>query len=353
MSTTHAGHGHEVHEHVHDHPHDHHHDHDHGHGHDHTHGGGVIGWIATVMHWHGHDHEEEDLAGDPAFATNEGIRTVWIALAALGLTTVVQFIIVWLSGSVALLADTVHNLGDMLNSVPLLIAFYLARRVANRRYTYGYGRAEDVAGILIVFSILFSAGYIFWESLRKLVDPEPLDHLPWVAAAAIVGFLGNEAVAWFQIRTGHRIGSASLIADGLHARIDGLTSLVVLVAVAGSALGAPIVDPIVGVLIGVTILFIARDATVRIWHRLMDAVDPGLVDEIEHLVGHVPGVERVESVRARWVGHELHAEVQVELAGTPSLAEGQQTVASIRRTLLKGIRHLSVVTLEIVPARGS
>lgn len=343
------------HPHDHDHAggHDHSHDHGHDHGHSHSHGGGVFGWIATVMHWHGHEHVEEDLTGDPAFATNEGIRTVWIALGALAVTTALQFIIVWLSGSVALLADTVHNLGDMLNSVPLLIAFYLARRVANRRYTYGYGRAEDVAGILIVFSIVFSAGYIFWESFRKLVDPQPIEQLPWVAAAAIVGFLGNEAVAWFQIRAGERIGSASLIADGLHARIDGLTSLVVLVAVVGSALGFPIVDPIIGVLIGVTIVFIAKDATIRIWHRLMDAVDPALIDEIEHLTGHVAGVERVASVRARWVGHELHAEVQVELSGRASLAEGQQTVAEIRRSLLKDIRHLSVVTLETVPALGA
>jgi cation diffusion facilitator family transporter len=305
-----------------------------------------------VLHWHGHEHVEEDLTGDPAFATNEGIRTVWIALAALGVTTIIQFIIVWLSGSVALLADTVHNLGDMLNSVPLLIAFYLARRVANRRYTYGYGRAEDVAGVLIVFSIVFSAGYIFWESFRKLLDPEPLDALPWVAAAAIVGFLGNEAVAWFQIRAGNRIGSASLIADGLHARIDGLTSLVVLVAVAGSALGYPIVDPLVGVLIGVTIVFIAKDATIRIWHRLMDAVDPALVDEIEHLTGHVDGVEGVDTLRVRWVGHELHAEMAVVLSGAPTLEASQQTVAAVRQALLKGVRHLSVITVETVPARS-
>ena len=304
------------------------------------------------MHWHGHEHAEEDLTGDPAFATNEGIRTVWIALAALGVTTVLQFVIVWLSGSVALLADTVHNLGDMLNSVPLLIAFYLSRRVANRRYTYGYGRAEDVAGVLIVFSIVFSAGYIFWESFRKLLDPEPLEALPWVAAAAIVGFLGNEAVAWFQIRAGNRIGSASLIADGLHARIDGLTSLVVLVAVAGSALGYPIVDPIVGVLIGVTIVFIAKDATIRIWHRLMDAVDPGLVDEIEHLTGHVDGVARVDALRVRWVGHELHAEMALVLSGTPSLEESQRTVGEVRRALLAGIRHLSALTVETVPDRS-
>ena len=207
--------------------------------HGHSHGGGPLGWLAAIFHLHGHEHAEHDLSGDPAFATREGIRTIWIALGALALTTVLQILIVLASGSVALLADTVHNFGDMLNSIPLLVAFYLSRRMATRRYTYGYGRAEDVAGVVIVLSIVFSAGYILWESFGKLFDPEPIAQLPWVAAAAVIGFLGNEAVAWFQIRTGNRIGSASLVADGLHARIDGLTSLVVLIAVAGSVAGVP------------------------------------------------------------------------------------------------------------------
>jgi cation diffusion facilitator family transporter len=324
--------------------------HSHG-GHSHSHGGGPLGWLATVFHWHGHEHQEHDLTGDPAFATREGIRTVWIALGALGLTTVIQFIIVWLSGSVALLADTVHNLGDMLNSVPLLLAFYLARRTATRQYTYGFGRAEDVAGVVIVLSIVFSAGYIFWESFGKLLDPQPIQQLWWVAAAAIVGFIGNEAVALFQIRTGNKIGSASLVADGLHARIDGLTSLVVLVAVAGSALGFPIVDPIVGILIGVAILFIARDATTRVWHRLMDAVDPQIVDQIEQYASEIPGVDEVRAVRVRWVGHQLNSEIELALSGEPTAAEGQRIVAAVKKLLFDNVRHLEQVTAEIVPAQ--
>lgn len=340
----------EPHDHSHDHgpPHGHAHSHDHEHGH--SHGQGPLGWLATVFHWHGHDHQPVDAAGDPALATNEGIRTVWIALAALGLTTLLQVFIVVLSGSVALLADTVHNLGDALNSLPLLLAFYLARRPATRRYTYGFGRAEDAAGVVIVLSIVFSAGYILWESFRKLLDPQPLEHLPWVAAAAVIGFLGNEAVALFQIRTGRRIGSASLVADGLHARIDGLTSLVVLVAVAGSALGAPIVDPIVGLLIGVTILFIARDATLRVWHRLLDAVDPDIVDHIEQHAGEVTGVAQVVSTRVRWIGHTLHAELTVALEGAPSLHESREVVDAVRDGLVGHVQHLGVVTIEAVPA---
>ena len=316
--------------------------------HGHSHPGGPLGWLAAIFHLHGHEHEVHDLSGDPAFGTREGIRTIWIALGALALTTGLQVVIVIVSGSVALLADTVHNFGDMLNSIPLLIAFYLSRRVATRRYTYGFGRAEDVAGVVIVLSIVFSAGYILWESFGKLLDPEPIARLPWVAAAAVIGFLGNEAVALFQIRTGNRIGSASLVADGLHARIDGLTSLVVLVAVAGSALGFPIVDPIVGLLIGVAILFIARDATLRVWHRLMDAVDPQVVDQIEQYASEVSGVEEVASIRVRWLGHELQSEIGIALAEGRTMAEGQAIVSNVKRVLHERVRHLSLVTVEIV-----
>jgi cation diffusion facilitator family transporter len=352
------GHAHDhPHEHPHEHTHDHGHEHGHGHEHDHphghSHGSGPLGWVAAVLHWHGHEHDEHDLSGDPALATSEGIRTVWIALAALGVTTLLQILIVALSGSVALLADTVHNLGDFLNSVPLLIAFYLARRTATRRYTYGFGRAEDIAGIVIVLSIVFSAGYILWESLQKLVDPRPIEHLPWVAVAAVIGFVGNEAVALFQIRTGHRIGSASLVADGLHARIDGLTSLIVLVAVAGSALGFPIVDPIVGLVIGVAIVFIARDATKRIWYRLMDAVDPAVVDQIEQGASEVRGVEGVEQVRVRWVGHDLQGDVGIMVTDGLSLRDSQDIVRTVRKSLLRHVRHLTTVTIEVLPPDAS
>jgi cation diffusion facilitator family transporter len=320
--------------------------------HGHSHRGGPLGWLATIFHLHGHEHAEHDLSGDPAFGTREGIRTIWIALGALALTTVLQIGIVVISGSVALLADTVHNFGDMLNSLPLLVAFYLSRRMATRRYTYGYGRAEDVAGVVIVLSIVFSAAFILWESFGKLLDPEPIAQLPWVAAAAVIGFLGNEAVAWFQLRTGNRIGSAALVADGLHARIDGLTSLVVLFAVAGSALGFPIVDPIVGLLIGIAILFIARDASLRVWHRLMDAVDPQVVDQIEQYTSEVAGVDEVTSIRARWVGHQLQSEIGIVLSGEPTLPQGQVIVSAIKRALYDHVRHLALVTVELVPRAG-
>jgi cation diffusion facilitator family transporter len=316
--------------------------------HAHRHPSGPFGWLSALLHLHGHAHEEPDVSRDPAFATRDGIRTVWIALGALGITTALQIVIVLVSGSVALLADTVHNLGDALNSIPLLAAFYLARRPPTRRYTYGFGRAEDLAGIVIVISILFSAGYIFWESFGKLLDPQPIERAPWVAAAAIVGFLGNEAVAHFQVRTGRRIGSEALVADGLHARIDGLTSLVVLLAVAGSVLGYPIVDPLIGLVIGVAIILIARDAARRVWYRLMDAVDPAIVDRIEQHAGEIASVADVTWIRSRWIGHRLHAEVGVALAPGLSADAIRRAPGEVRAAIARFAPQVSAVIVEIV-----
>jgi cation diffusion facilitator family transporter len=329
------------------------HDHTHDAAHEHNHGQpkNILGWIAQIFHIGGHTHKHAPLNADAAFNSNEeGIRTVWLALLALGITSLLQIGIVALSGSVALLADTVHNIGDTLNSIPLLVAFYLARRVATRRFTYGFGRAEDVAGVLIVLSIAVSAGVVFWESIHKLFNPEPMQNIPWVALAAIIGFIGNEVVATLQIRVGRKIGSDAMIADGLHARIDGLTSLAVLIAAGGTLLGFPIVDPIIGLLIGVAILFITRDATVRIWYRLMDAVDPSLVNQMEHYASEVEGVEQVVQLRARWVGHQLFAELTVVIDEKVSLVESHRISEQIQAVLKQAIPYLSEIVIQVDPA---
>jgi cation diffusion facilitator family transporter len=357
------------HNHDHNHEHDHEHDHEHGYEHadghkhdhaagrdhaeghdhaegrDHSHGSGVWGWLNTIFHLHGHSHQRAALASDQAFAQNEqGIRTVWLALAALAITSVLQLFIVFASGSVALFADTVHNIGDALNSIPLLIAFYLARRVATRRYTYGYGRAEDVAGIFIVLSIAVSAGIVFWESFQKLLNPQPLESLGWVAAAAIIGFLGNETVAWLQIRKGREIGSAALVADGLHARTDGLTSLAVLVAAGGSWLGFPIIDPIIGLMIGVAILFITKDAVVTMWYRLMDAIEPEYLADAERVIVAQAGVKELRRLRMRWMGHRIAA-VDPQL---PTV-ESHHIAEHLRHNLFHEVPYLAEVTVHVDP----
>lgn len=340
----------EGHDHDHDHQHPHPHDHAHDDGHHHHHGSGLWGWISTIFHLHGHSHQHDALASDQAFLDNqEGIRTVWLALAALTITSLLQIVIVTWSGSVALLADTIHNIGDGLNSVPLLIAFYLARRVATRRYTYGFGKAEDVAGIFIVLSIAVSAGVVFYESIQKLINPEPMSNLGWVAAAAIIGFLGNEAVALLQIRTGRKIGSAALVADGLHARTDGLTSLAVLLAAGGTWLGFPIVDPIIGILIGIAILFITRDAIVTMWYRLMDAIEPEYMDQAEAVISGQPGVEALCRLRMRWMGHRLQAEVTIAVDPHLTTLESHHVAEQVRHDLFHAFPTLSEVIVHVDP----
>ena len=331
------------------HPHTHDHDGEH-----HHHPEGIIGTIGAILHLpgfgHDHDHGYTELAADSALHDNElGIRTVWLALVALGITTVLQIVIYLSSGSVALLADTVHNLGDALNSIPLLIAFYLVRRAATRRYTYGFGRAEDVAGILIVVSIAFSAGYILWESFQKLIDPQPLTNLPWLAAAALIGFVGNELVAVMQIRVGKKIGSDAMIADGQHARVDGLTSLAVLIAVFGTLIGLPILDPIVGIIIAIAIIGITWNAVKSVWYRLMDAVDPAIINRMEHFTSEVEGVEQIDSLRARWVGHRLYADMTIVVEDQLSFVEIHSITEKIRSVLRQALPHLDDVTIHVAP----
>jgi cation diffusion facilitator family transporter len=287
---------------------------------------------------------------DVALESSErGIWALQISLLVLGATALFQFVIVLISGSVGLLADTIHNAGDALTAVPLWIAFVVGRRAATRRYTYGYGRAEDVAGVFIVALIFVSALIAAYESIQKLLHPRPLSNIGWVMAAAIVGFLGNEAVAQFRIRVGRDIGSAALIADGQHARVDGFTSLAVLIGALGMLLGFPLADPIVGLLITVTILFIVKDTARTMWRRLMDAVEPEVVDGIEHAAAPVPGVEDVHDVRVRWLGHKLGAELHVTVDETLSTRESHAIAEEVRHRLFHALPRLRIITVHVDP----
>ena len=332
------------------HSHGHHH---HDDAHHHHHSNNILVKIAMALHLPGftHDHSHADLAADRAFLDNQlAVRTVWIALAALGLTTALQIVIYIASNSVALLADTVHNLGDALNSIPLLFAFYIARRAANRRYTYGYGRLEDIAGVFIVISIGFSAAYILYESVQRLLNPLPLENLEWIALAALVGFVGNELVALMQIRVGRRIGSDAMIADGQHALIDGLTSLAVLIAVIGTLIGLPILDPIVGVVIALAIVGITWNAIKAVWYRMMDAVDPHLVEHVEDHARGVAGVEEVLTLRLRWVGHRMYGVIKVAVPADTSLAASQAIAQAVQHEAGHVIPQLTELTVQIVTA---
>ncbi|MDE2857816.1 MAG: cation diffusion facilitator family transporter [Chloroflexota bacterium] len=334
------------------HSHGQHHHHDHSH--DHHHRSNPLAKVAQALHLPGftHDHSHADLAGDAAFLDNQlAIRTVWIALIALGLTTVLQVVIYAASGSVALLADTVHNLGDALNSAPLLFAFYIARRAANKRYTYGYGRLEDIAGVFIVISIGFSAAYILYESIQRLFNPRELENLEWIALASLAGFAGNELVALMQIRVGRRIGSDAMVADGQHARIDGLTSLAVLIAVFGTLIGLPILDPIVGIVIAFAIVGITWNAIKAIWYRMMDAVDPHIVEHVEAHVLDLEGVVAIETLRLRWVGHRMYGVMKVAVPADTTLEASAEIVRAVQHEARRVIPQLEELTVQVNAAR--
>lgn len=308
--------------------------------------------VASVLSFgHSHEHHSHEHHGgqDEALETEEGIRALKISLAALLATALFQAVIVALSGSVALLADTIHNFSDALTALPLWVAFALSRRAANRSYTYGYGRAEDLAGLFIVATISLSALVAGYQSVTRLIQGSEISNVGWVAAAAIVGFAGNELVARFRISVGRRMGSAALVADGQHARTDGFTSLAVLGGAVGVWLGFPILDPLVGLGITAAILFIVKDSALAIWRRMMDAVEPEIVDDIEKAIAGVHGVEGVESVRARWIGHRLHSEVALRVDGGASVAEVSRIKSNSLAAARDSIPKLSRLTVETLP----
>ncbi|WP_433331545.1 cation diffusion facilitator family transporter [Spirillospora sp. CA-294931] len=274
-------------------------------------------------------------------ASAEGMRALWISLVGLGITTVVQAFVVAYSGSVALLGDTLHNAADALTAVPLAIAFLVGRRPPTRRYTYGYGRAEDLAGIVIVLTIAASSVAAGYAAVQRLAEPQPVRHLAAVAVAALVGFAGNELVARYRIRVGRRIGSAALVADGLHARTDGFTSLAVLLGVGGVALGLPWADPVVGLLITLAILLVLRQAAREVWRRLMDAVDPALVDTMEEVLAGTPGVLAIGEARLRWVGHSLRAECAIVVDSRATVVQAHRIAVDAEHNLLHALPRLA------------
>ena len=301
---------------------------------------------------HPHSHDAADKVDAAMEASGEGMRVLWVSASILAATALLQAVVVAMSGSVALLGDTLHNAIDALSVVPLAIAFVAGRRPPTRRYTYGYGRAEDLAGVVIVMLIAVSAAATTWVAASRLTHPHRVSGLGAVAVAAVVGFAGNELVARYRVNAGRRIGSAALVADGLHARTDGLASLAVLLGVGGSALGWQWADPVVGLLITLAILAVLRQAAVQIWHRLMDAVDPGLLDRAEQALSGTPGVLGTGQLRLRWVGHELHAECEVIVDAGASVVEAHQVAVAAEHALRHAVPHLRMALVHADPQPG-
>jgi cation diffusion facilitator family transporter len=336
--------------------HDHGHAHD-GHAHSHDHAGHGHGDHSHAdPKPHGHSHELEDHGHthgviDPTIAsTSRGIWAVKWSFIILMATTAMQIVVFYFSGSIALLADTVHNFGDASTAIPLWIAFLFARRAASRRFNYGLNRVEDIAGVAIVGLILFSALYAGYASIERLINPQPLAYLGYVAAAGVIGFLGNEAVAIFRIRVGRQINSAALIADGYHARVDGFTSLAVVLGAFGVWAGFPLADPVIGLLITLAIFGIVWQSARAVFTRMLDGVEPEVLDEIEHTAGHVPGIVRVREAKARWLGHRLRAEVDIEVDPALPVGEADTLVAAFERELHDHLPALQAVHVRTWPA---
>ncbi len=212
---------------------------------------------------------------------------------------------------------------------------------------------EDLAGVAIVLTILFSAIVAGYESIDRFFHPQTVTYLWAVITASVIGFLGNEAVAQFRIKVGKEIGSAALVADGHHARVDGLTSLAVLFGAVGVWLGYPLADPIVGLLITAAIFRIVWESGKSIFIRLLDGVDPEVIDEIKHAVNHTPGVCDIAEVRVRWLGHRLHAELNIAVSPELSVEEGHKIATEARHQLLHHLRYLSNATIHIDPVNAS
>ena len=304
----------------------------------------------------GEEHSYSHVHGvvDPELiSTDKGLYAVKWAFAGLMITALFQILVVWVSGSVALLADTIHNFGDAATAIPLGFAFLLSRKKPNKSFTYGYGRAEDLAGLLIVFLIFLSAAVAAYESVSRLLSPQPVNFLWAVAAASIIGFLGNELVAKFRIRVGKEIGSAALVADGYHARADGFTSLAVLFGALGVWLGYPLADPIIGLLITVAILRIVWGAGKSVFSRMLDGVDPQIVDDIKQVVSQVKDVRDITEVRVRWLGHRLYAEVNIAVESGLSVKEGHEIAVNVRHRMLHGLNYLSNAVVHVDPLGAS
>ncbi|TIL73323.1 MAG: cation transporter [Mesorhizobium sp.] len=322
-------------------------------------GARILDWFGFgprdhAAHGHGHhDHvsgsHSHGVIDATIATTDRGIWAIKWSFVILAITAAMQMVVVALSGSVALLADTVHNIGDATTAIPLWIAFLLARRKPSPTFTYGLGRVEDLAGIIIVGIILFSAIVAWYQAIDRLINPRLVTHLGWLAAAGIVGFLGNEAVAVFRIRVGREINSAALIADGYHARTDGLTSLAVVLGAFGVWLGFALADPIVGLLITLAIFGIVWQSARSVLTRMLDGVEPDVIGDIHHAAAHVPAARIVEA-KARWIGHRLHADIAIAVEESLPVSEAKKITAALEHELFEHMPALAVANIRLANA---
>ncbi len=327
-------------------------EHHHDHGHDHESSDSSPSWFSRLRRQLGHvlQHDHDHGPNTSLLRTGEiGIRATKISLVGLGITAALQAVIVVFSGSVALLSDTLHNVTDALTAIPLWIAFAAGMRPATRRYTYGFNRAEDAAGFLIVVAIGVSAALVIWESVNRLFEPRLMDHIPWVIAAGFIGALGNELVARYRIRVGHEIGSEALITDGHHARTDAMTSLAVVAAGFGAAFGAEWVDPVAGLVVASGILWLLIKSGRKMTRRLLDGIEPEIVDEAAEAIKSVDGVLAIDDLRVRWHGHQLRIAASVAVSPELTVKDGHDIAHTVEHELHHQFSSPIVAIIHIEP----
>jgi len=295
---------------------------------------------------HGHSHGTIDAT---IYSSQKGLRAVTTSSLILFIGSLFQLVVVLLSGSVSLLSDTIHNFGDGATAIPLSIAFILGRKKPTARFNYGYGKAEDLAGVTILFFMLASAIYAAYVSINRLFHPYTPTHLWVVAIASLVGFGINEGAALFRIRVGREIKSEALIADGKHARMDGITSLTVLIGALGAYLGFPIVDPIVGLFITALILHTIWESAGPVFTRLLDGVDPEITHQVKHAITEVNEVKEAKDIHIRWLGHMLSIEVTICVDPKLTVAEGHVIAEEVHHELHEHFPYLAHLSVHVDP----
>ncbi len=302
---------------------------------------------ATGTHAQGgaHPHVAATFAG----STAEGVRALKIGVAGLALTSALQAVLLFFSGSVALLGDTLHNGVDVIGTAIVWVALVVAGRARNERFSFGYHRFEDLAGLVVVALIAGSAALVVFESASAFGGGGSLER-PWIVfAAGLVGFAGNEGVARFKIHAGRRIGSAALEADGRHSRVDGLSSIGVVVAALGSLSGVDWLDATVGLGIGLFIAWTAAQSGRAVLFRLVDRADPALRRELEAVAQEVPDMGHLTDIRLRQTGRTVNVIASVCMPADYPVGRAHDTAEDLRLAWLNVLPPGSMVDIHVEP----
>jgi cation diffusion facilitator family transporter len=283
-----------------------------------------------------HDHR--------AYGDSAAVRAVVVSALALGTASAVEFAAAASSHSASVLADALHNAGDVLTTFVLLFAFALARRPATRRFPSGFGRIEDVATLLILMVIAITAAVAAYASILKFFNTEAYTNIGFALFGAVVGVVANLAVSEYKIRVGRRLNSTALAADGIHSRVDALVSAGAFAGIGLAGLGWRLADPIAGLVITAAIVVVTAGTVKQLFLRMMDAVDPDLSGELVHAAMEVEGVLGVNDVRARWVGRELIAVMHIGCSPEATVSQAHEIALRVEHSVA---HHLPAARVDI------